>query len=301
MRTTVITALALSALALTGCSSGEDSDSPPASENSAAAEKVAGWKALATGMNDFQTKFGNNNEKTNPAELPNDAAGTAKLLGFTPADGTKLESFAADVTIGTKTCMTGPNQTYMTTWIRDEGYTRTLGTGTCNFDGGDIVISPSKAVDNSLDESMVIASTRYAEAAGAAIDQYIEQHSEPPAVVDRKFLRAANLNMFTGSGVSAYETTPEGGYRFCVVTADGQFTTYQKPDAEKPSAVAATGTDRSCTFDQAAADANKKAAEPSDFSDGVFEQTITKGEDLAAKVPELGDDPFVKPLPGTRD
>jgi hypothetical protein len=57
--------------------------------------------------------------------------------------------------------VTGPHQTYATSWTNEQGFARTLGTGECDFTGGDVVLTSSKAVDK-VDESMIFVTTRFA-------------------------------------------------------------------------------------------------------------------------------------------
>ncbi len=293
-----LTALVLTSMTMTGCSKGDEKE-PSAKDDTAsssAAQRLAGWKVVTENLNTFQARVNANFEASTPEEIPDgaDPKAVAAAVGFSATDGAQLASYGGDTATGTKICVSGPHDTYAASWAREEGFTRTLGTGRCSYTDGDIVISPSRAVATGTDDSMMFVTTRYAEGIGQLVEDYTAEQGTPPPAIDATFLATGKITMFDGGTVTGYTPNRTGGYHFCVVARDGAYTTYAKRDATTPGAVAAKGSDRACAYDQAEADAPRLDEKPSDFAGGPFEQTITKGRELAGKLPGLAENPLVE-------
>lgn len=141
---------AVLAVSLTGCGGGSDSpdnnkpgtsagstksgSTKPGKPESAGDARIAGWNAVSDDLNGLFTRIYTIPKRT--GEPPANVAEVNEWVKYTYRDGVQLADFQQS---GRRLCLSGPGDTYLTMTLADE-LKRTLGTGKCNYDDGDIVV-----------------------------------------------------------------------------------------------------------------------------------------------------------------
>ena len=119
-------------LALTACGTQNDADDEKASDG----KPVEAWNTLAKESTGFFKAASTNASDAEPTS----AKEAMEMADYDFVDGVTLGEFYSNDT-DTGLCFTGQDSTYLTFASTDKGFQRTLGTGDCDFDHGDIVLS----------------------------------------------------------------------------------------------------------------------------------------------------------------
>lgn len=136
---------AVLAVSLAGCGGGTDAadgsqhGTKPGSTGSGKPEsagdaRIAGWNDVSDDLNGFFTRIYTIPKRT--GKPPANVAEVNDWVDYTYRDGVQLADFQQS---GRRLCLSGPADTYLTMTLGEE-LKRTLGTGACNYDDGDIVV-----------------------------------------------------------------------------------------------------------------------------------------------------------------
>lgn len=146
------------AVGLAGCGGGSDSSdsskpgtnagSKPGTSESADDARIAGWNAVSDDLNGFFTRIYTIPQRT--GKPPANVAEVNDWVKYTYRDGVQLADFQQS---GRRLCLTGPGDTYLAMTLAED-LTRTLGTGACDYDDGDIVLVGTSKDDTSVVEKV---------------------------------------------------------------------------------------------------------------------------------------------------
>lgn len=294
-------AICLTAVMLTGCGSHADREStvavdPAAKEQPAppdvAPETLAAWDTL-TG--DFQNVLAEMPKRANP---PTTLAQFEKRFSHLLTDGVQVSDWdrGSDMTSedGPRLCLTGPDDTYLTFAILateddDSRFTRTWGTGGCDYESGDIIAE----YDNSAVHRGILDSLRSDTMAFAvAVETWATDHPGRLPTTTDPLVAEAGLELSEGNYVYDYAATADPyTYRVCVHNVAGSWASLKvvnDEDARMSWPVQAVGLDGDCTYDEMSDEAydDLLASLPPN------EESVVRGAELVPLVPTLDENPL---------
>lgn len=262
--------ISLTSLAMSACGTQTDSDGTVA--ESVTDRPVKEWNVLASDFNGLVEAL-----QAYDGREPKTASEVSDTVGYEFSDSVALTRW--DPKAGSL-CLVGEADTYLSLSTVNGGtFQRTLGTGPCDPEDGDIVLVLTDPEPNA---STVVQSA--AKNTATAIETLAVDNPGSTDPLTPQTLTDADWvgwSLPKGVRVVEMEGTLRDGYHFCVADEAGTYATYDSTQG----GLMAIGTNAECSYEPG-------ETAPTDGPDEPYENAV-KGEDLVALVPALADNPLL--------